>query len=338
MGEPLLRVTDLVTAFHTDEGVVRAVDGVSLAVDEGRTLGLVGESGCGKSITCFSILGLLPETGHVEGGRIEWRGRDLLKVSENEMRKLRGDEVTMIFQEPMSSLSPVHRVGWQIAEAVRAHRAVSRREASERAVAMLDKVGIPAPRERARAYPHELSGGMRQRVMIAMALACDPKLLVADEPTTALDVTIQAQILDLLRRLKDELGSSIVFVTHDLGVVAELCDEVAVMYAGKIVERAPTRELYAEPRHPYTRGLLASVPGFGDNAKKVRLPTIAGVVPDLRSLPRGCRFQDRCSDVVARCRDGEPPLVEDGARAVACFVATGSAGPIERPVQGTADA
>ncbi|MFW6198138.1 MAG: ABC transporter ATP-binding protein, partial [Myxococcota bacterium] len=244
------------------------------------------------------------------------------------MRKLRGDDLSMIFQEPMTSLNPVHTVGKQIIEAIRQHRDMSKPEARERAIEMLDLVGIPAPAERVDAYPHEMSGGMRQRVMIAMALACDPKLLIADEPTTALDVTIQAQILELLRGLQQRLGMSIVLITHDLGVVAEFVDEIVVMYAGTVVERAKTSELFREPKHPYTRGLLESVPSFEDNAGKRRLATIAGVVPDLRELPRGCRFQGRCPDVVDACREAEPPLTAlEGGRTVACFVATGQASP-----------
>ncbi len=323
MAEPLLRVEDLVTAFHSDEGVVRAVDGVSFDVPDGGTLGVVGESGCGKSVTSLSVMRLLPEpAGVIERGRVLFEGRDLVTLPEREMRGLRGNRISMIFQEPMTSLNPVHRVGRQIGEAVRLHRNASRAEADERAVEMLRLVGIPAPAERARAYPHELSGGMRQRVMIAMALACEPRLLIADEPTTALDVTIQAQILELLMKLKDELGMSILFITHDLGVVAELTDEVLVMYAGKVVERAPTATLFREPLHPYTRGLLASIPGFSEATiadGKRRLPTIAGMVPDLRDLPRGCRFQDRCDRVQDRCREAEPPLEDLGGRRVACF-------------------
>ncbi|HJL16195.1 MAG TPA: ABC transporter ATP-binding protein [Sandaracinaceae bacterium LLY-WYZ-13_1] len=326
MTEPLLRVEDLVTAFHTDEGVLRAVDGVSFELADGQTLGIVGESGCGKSVTSLSVMGLVPQPpGVIERGRIVFEGTDLLALSEREMRRLRGNRISMIFQEPMTSLNPVHRVGRQISEAVRLHRGVSRTEARERAIEMLDLVGIPAPSDRVDAYPHELSGGMRQRVMIAMALACEPRLLMADEPTTALDVTIQAQILELLGQLKDEMGMSIVFITHDLGVVAELCDEVVVMYAGTVVERARTADLYREPLHPYTEGLLRSVPGFGEveatgPRDRRRLPTIAGVVPDLRHLPTGCRFQDRCPLVEARCREAEPPLETVDGRRVACFV------------------
>jgi peptide/nickel transport system ATP-binding protein len=326
MAEPLLRVEDLVTSFHTDDGVVRAVDGVSFDLPDGGTLGVVGESGCGKSVTSLSIMRLLPEpAGVIERGRILFDGKDLARLPEKEMRSLRGNRISMIFQEPMTTLNPVHRIGQQIGEAVRLHRGASRKEARERAIEMLRLVGIPAPAQRADAYPHELSGGMRQRVVIAMALACEPRLLIADEPTTALDVTIQAQILELLVKLKDEMGMSILFITHDLGVVAELTDQVLVMYAGKVVERAPTAALFREPLHPYTKGLLASVPGFGATEGKKRLPTIAGMVPDLRKLPRGCRFQDRCGQVMERCREAEPPLVPiDADREVACFAVEGA--------------
>ena len=326
---PLLRVRELTTAFHTDEGTVRAVEGVSFDLASGSTLGIVGESGCGKSVTSLSIMRLIPEPpGHIEGGEVIFDGRDLLGLSEREMRAIRGDRISMIFQEPMTSLNPVYTVGDQIAEGFRLHRGVGRKEALARAVEMLELTGIPAPAERAGSYPHQLSGGMRQRVMIAMALACEPALLIADEPTTALDVTIQAQILELLARLQERMGMSIVFITHDLGVVAELTREVLVMYAGRVIERAPTEELFADPLHPYTRGLLASVPGYAElerEGERVRLPTIPGVVPDLRALPAGCRFRDRCDRAEPRCAEAEPPLTELGGRAVACFVATGGA-------------
>jgi peptide/nickel transport system ATP-binding protein len=333
MREHLLEVSDLAVSFRTDEGVIPAVDGVSFEVPAGGTLGIVGESGCGKSVTALSIMRLLPEPqARIERGRIRFAGQDLLALAPREMRRLRGNDVSMVFQEPMTSLNPVHRIGRQIVEAIRQHRDVSRRSARARAIEMLQLVGIPAAEERIDAYPHELSGGMRQRVMIAMALSCEPKLLLADEPTTALDVTIQAQILELLKDLQQRLGMSIVIITHDLGVVAEFADEIVVMYAGKVVERAPTPALFAEPRHPYTRGLLQSVPSFGDNARQRRLPTIPGVVPDLAHLPRGCRYQDRCGDVVEACRQAEPPLTQlDGARAVACFVATGETAPARGP-------
>jgi len=328
MGANILEVKHLVTAFHTDEGSLRAVDDVSFEVPSGQTVGVVGESGCGKSVTSLSVMGLLPvPPGRIEGGQILFEGRDLLTLPEAELRALRGRRMSMIFQEPMSSLNPVYSVGEQIAEAVRLHepegRGRTRQAARERAIEMLTLVGIPAPEERVDDYPHQLSGGMRQRVMIAMALACDPALLIADEPTTALDVTIQAQILDLLSRLQKELGMSIVLITHDLGVVAEFADEIVVMYAGKVVERARTDILFAGPKHPYTRGLLASLPmaATAETAgERRRLPTIPGVVPDLRSLPEGCRFRDRCDVVEARCAESEPGLREVEGHQVACFV------------------
>jgi len=305
----LLRVKDLVTSFRTDEGELRAVDGVSFEVAEGKTLGVVGESGCGKSVTSLSIMRLVPSPpGRVTAGSIELDGRDLLTLSEREMRSIRGNRISMIFQEPMTSLNPVYTVGAQIVEAVRLHQNKSRREARERAVEMLRLVGIPSPESNADAYPHQLSGGMRQRVMIAMALACEPKLLIADEPTTALDVTIQAQILELLRKLQEQLKMSIILITHDLGVVAEHADDVIVMYAGKVVESASVEQLFAHPKHPYTRGLLESVPRL-QRSRTRRLPTIEGMVPDLRDLPSGCRFADRCGFVVDACRDKEPELV-----------------------------
>ncbi len=338
MADNLLEVRDLVTAFHTDEGVVRAVDGVSFELRDGGTIGVVGESGCGKSVTSLSVMRLIPmPPGKIERGEILFEGRNLLKLSEKEMRALRGNQISMIFQEPMTSLNPVYTVGHQIIEAVRLHQKLDKNAARARAIEMLRLVGIPAAEERIDAYPHQMSGGMRQRVMIAMALSCEPKLLIADEPTTALDVTIQAQILELLKKLQQEMGMSIMLITHDLGVVAEFVEEIIVMYAGKVVERAETTQLFDAPKHPYTRGLLASVPSFEDNSKKKRLPTIPGVVPDLRELPVGCRFQDRCPDVVAKCREEEPPLEElEGGRLVACFVATGAA-PAPAPKQGASD-
>ncbi len=328
---PLLSVRDLVTTFRSDRSVVRAVDGVSFDIAEGATVGLVGESGCGKSVTSLSILRLVPDPpGRVESGAILFRDRDLLALSEREMRAVRGDQISMIFQEPMTSLNPVYTVGAQIVEAIRLHRKVSRGGAHARAVEMLKLVGIPSADDTSRAYPHELSGGMRQRVMIAMALSCEPKLLVADEPTTALDVTIQAQILELLRKLQSELGMSVLLITHDLGIVAEYTSHVLVMYAGKIVESAPVGDLFARPRHPYTLGLLESVPqpreevaaSEGDTKRKrVRLRAIEGMVPDLGRLPPGCRFQDRCPMVVAECATEEPPLLplDGGARASRCW-------------------
>ncbi len=312
VAEPLLSVRNLVTEFRTDEGALRAVDDVSFDLPAGGTLGVVGESGCGKSVTSLSILRLIQPPGRVASGQIVFEGRDLLGLPEREMRAVRGARIAMIFQEPMSSLNPVYSVGEQIIESVVLHQKRSRADAWARAVELLTLVGIPSPAERAHAFPHQLSGGMRQRVMIAMALACEPKLLIADEPTTALDVTIQAQILELLASLRQKLGMAVMLITHDLGVVAEFADEVVVMYAGRVVERASVRELFAKPLHPYTRGLLRSVPSYGDNARAARLPTIPGVVPDLRRLPSGCRFRDRCDRAFDRCAAEEPALRERG--------------------------
>ena len=316
-GVPLLRVRDLVTSFRTEQGVLRAVDEVSFEVPEGATLGIVGESGCGKSVTALSILRLIPHPqGAIERGSIELRGKDVLRLSEREMQRIRGNEISMIFQEPMTSLNPVYTVGAQIIEAIRLHQKKSRREARERAIEMLRLVGIPAPETSVDAYPHQLSGGMRQRVIIAMALACEPSLLIADEPTTALDVTIQAQILELIARLREKLGMSIVLITHDLGVIAEVASHVVVMYAGRVVESSPVRRLFERPRHPYTRGLLRSLPSFeafaapdaGQPRRRPRLPVIEGIVPDLMALPSGCRFADRCPMVQDACRESEPSL------------------------------
>lgn len=325
MSTPLLQVRDLVTSFTTDAGVVRAVDGVSFEVPQGATVGLVGESGCGKSVTSLSVMGLIPQPpGRIESGQILFDGQDLTQLPERELRRLRGREIAMIFQEPMTSLNPVFTVGSQIREAIEVHEKVGKKAAMARAVELLQKVGIPEPAERVSAYPHQLSGGMRQRVMIAIALASSPRLLIADEPTTALDVTIQAQILDLLAELQRDTGTSILFITHDLGVVAEQVAEVVVMYAGKVVERGPTAALFADPQHPYTRGLLSSVPSYGDNASRDRLPTIKGVVPDLLQLPSGCRFQDRCSQVMDRCRAEAPALhVLPQQRMSACHLVDG---------------
>jgi len=312
VAEPLLSVRNLVTEFRTDEGVLRAVDDVSFDIPAGGTLGVVGESGCGKSVTSLSILRLIQPPGRVASGEVVFEGRDLLKVSEEEMRKVRGARIAMIFQEPMSSLNPVYTVGDQIIESVVLHQKRSRRDAWARAVELLTLVGIPSPAERAHAYPHQLSGGMRQRVMIAMALACEPRLLIADEPTTALDVTIQAQILELLAELRAKLGMAVMLITHDLGLVAEFAEQVVVMYAGRVVERASVRALFKGPLHPYARGLLRSVPSYGDNRRARRLPTIPGVVPDLRHLPTGCRFRDRCELAFARCAAEEPALRDRG--------------------------
>jgi oligopeptide/dipeptide ABC transporter ATP-binding protein len=332
--EPVLRVRALCTTFATDEGEVRAVDGVSFDVLPGRTLCLVGESGCGKSVTALSVMGLLPrESAFVESGSIELSGRegapprDLTKLDERALAAIRGRELAMIFQDPTSSLNPVYTVGAQLEEGLRAHLHLSRDAARARAAELLAKVGIPSPRERLDAYPHQLSGGMRQRVMIAMAIACSPRVLLADEPTTALDVTIQAQVLELLRTLRDETGMGVLLITHDLGVVAEVADEVAVMYAGRIVETAPVRALFRAPRHPYTKGLHRSIPSRAlrpgaseEERARLRLPTIAGTVPSLGRWPAGCRFQDRCDEVRDRCRRETPPLRDAGqGTRVACF-------------------
>jgi len=293
---------------------VRAVDGVDLRVERGRTLGIVGESGCGKSVTALSIMGLVPQPpGRIAGGEILLEGEDLLKAKPERLRDLRGDQLAMIFQEPMTSLNPAFPVGDQIAETLLRHKKIGKKEAENRAIEMLRRVRIPSPERRAKEYPHQLSGGMRQRVMIAMALACDPKLLIADEPTTALDVTIQAQILELMRALREELGTSIILITHDLGVIAELADDVAVMYAGKIVERCTAEKLFAEPQHPYTIGLLGSIPRL--HLERERLAAIDGFVPDAAALPRGCRFHPRCPFKIERCEREEPLLNER----VACW-------------------
>ncbi len=324
---PLLEVRDLRTYFDTEGGVYRAVDGVSFAVAPGRTLGIVGESGCGKSVTSLSVMGLVQEPpGRRAGGEVLFAGEDLLKKSRAEMEDLRGSALAMIFQEPMTSLNPVYRVGDQIVEGLRRHRGLSREEARRRALDMLRLVRIPSPETRIDAYPHEMSGGMRQRVMIAMALACEPKLLIADEPTTALDVTIQAQILDLMRDLRARTGTAIILITHDLGVIAEMADEVAVMYAGKIVEMADVRTLFADAQHPYMLGLLASVPRLDQDRK--RLSTIRGMVPAPDQMPAGCRFAPRCAIADERCRGEEPPLraLKPG-HVVACWKA-----PIEEAV------
>ncbi|HEX3761299.1 MAG TPA: ABC transporter ATP-binding protein [Kofleriaceae bacterium] len=322
----LLEIRDLVTEFRTGDGTVRAVDGVSFEISPRTTLGVVGESGSGKSVTALSIMRLVAPPGRIAAGSIRYAGRDLLTLGPAEMRAIRGNRIAMIFQEPMTSLNPVFTVGDQVAEAVRLHQHKSRREARAIAIEMFRRVGIPSPEDRVDAYPHQLSGGMRQRVMIAMALACKPDLLIADEPTTALDVTIQAQILDLLRSLQRELGMSILLITHDLGVVAETCDEVIVMYAGRVVERAPTEALFAAPRHPYTAGLLRSVPSYGEMVgAHTRLQEIRGMVPALGELPPGCKFADRCPAVAERCRAEEPPLVALGASRVRCHF------PLEAP-------
>jgi peptide/nickel transport system ATP-binding protein len=316
---PLLAVEGLVTRFVGRQGAVRAVDDVSFTVEAGRCLGLVGESGCGKSVTALSILRLLPSPpAEIAGGRVLLDGKDLLALPERGMRAVRGQEIAMVFQEPMTSLNPVYTVGWQIVEALQLHQSISRKQARDRAIELLRQVGIPSPEQNVDAYPHQLSGGMRQRVMIAIALSCNPKLLIADEPTTALDVTIQAQILALIDSLRESLGMGVVLITHDLAVVSEYAHRVVVMYAGRVVEEGPTEAVFRHPRMPYTQGLLRSLPKMsgtlGAVPRRSPLPTIEGMVPDLAALPPGCSFSDRCPHVQPRCRDAVPPLevVADG--------------------------
>jgi peptide/nickel transport system ATP-binding protein len=307
----LLEVDSLQTHFGTPDGVVRAVEGLSFSIDAGETVAIVGESGCGKSVTSMSILRLIQQPPGRMAGQIRFLGRNLLDVSEGEMRKLRGNDISMIFQEPMTSLNPVLTVGKQIGETLRLHQGMSAKQAEARSVEILTMVGIPAPGRRVREYPHQLSGGMRQRVMIAMALACNPKLLIADEPTTALDVTIQAQILDLMRDLKTRVGAAIMLITHDLGVVAEMAERVVVMYAGRKVEEASVNEIFAHPLHPYTQGLLGAVPKLGSslgNEGRSRLTEIRGQVPSLRSRIVGCPFAGRCPKVTDMCREIAPAI------------------------------
>jgi peptide/nickel transport system ATP-binding protein len=308
----LLEVEGLRSSFRQEEGgEFAAVDGVSFSLEAGRTLGIVGESGCGKSVTSLSIMGLLPKgQGRISGGAIRFEGRDLAGLSAKEMRSLRGNRMAMIFQEPMTSLNPAFTIGDQLVEAIRAHRDMDVGRAREHAVEMLRRVRIPSPEQRIAEYPHKLSGGMRQRVMIAMALACEPRLLIADEPTTALDVTIQAQVLDLMRTLREETGTAIILITHDLGVVAELADEVVVMYSGRIVERASVQRLFAKPQHPYTVGLLGSIPSL--HLEQARLHAISGQVPTPMTRVQGCRFAPRCPFAIEKCRTDDPPLLDMG--------------------------
>jgi len=308
MSAPLLELRRLAVSFATDDGTVQAVDGIDLSLERGRTLGLVGESGCGKSVTSLAVMGLLPPENSTVKGEVRFEGRDLLTLDADTIRDMRGARLAMIFQEPMTSLNPAYTVGDQIIEAIQRHQGLSAADARARAIEMLRTVRIPSPEKRVDDYPHKLSGGMRQRAMIAMALACGPDLLIADEPTTALDVTIQAQILDLMRGLRRDTGTSIILITHDLGVVAEMADDVAVMYAGQIVEHAPVRDLFARPEHPYTVGLLGSIPRLDE--KRERLPSIEGRVPDMSRPPRGCRFAARCPFVEPACHSATPPLVE----------------------------
>ena len=337
--EALLEVKNLRTTFYTADGSVDAVDNVSFNVRRGEAVALVGESGCGKSVTAMSIMRLVAVPGKITNGQILFKGRDLAKVSEKEMREVRGNDIAMVFQEPMTSLNPVFKIGFQVAEAIRIHRKVSKKEAWKMAGEMLELVSIPDPHKRLHDYPHQLSGGMRQRVMIAIALSCDPELLIADEPTTALDVTIQAQIMELLAGLQKKLGLAVLLITHDLGVVAEFCERIVVMYTGRVVEEAPVRKLFVDPAHPYTRGLLKSLPSIekavaDDAAPRTeaeayspynpppgRLATIAGMVPPLTNLPRGCKFNSRCPDVMDICLGNEPALMPVAAgQSARCYL------------------
>jgi len=305
---PLLEVKDLKTRFYTQDGVVHAVNGISYTLDEGETLGIVGESGCGKSVSVLSIMRLIPEPpGRIVGGEVLFDGQDLLQMSPNEIRRVRGNRIAMVFQDPMTSLNPVLTIGRQVSEALELHMGMDRAQARRRTIELLEMVGIPQAVNRIDDYPHQFSGGMRQRVMIAMALSCNPQILIADEPTTALDVTIQAQIVDLVKRLRDEIGMAVIWITHDLGIIAGLAEKVIVMYAGYIVERAGVKDLYADPRHPYTIGLLGSLPRL-DEVRKERLTSIEGLPPDLISLPPGCPFAPRCSYRIDRCLEEMPPL------------------------------
>jgi oligopeptide/dipeptide ABC transporter ATP-binding protein len=320
--DTILEVKNLQTHFSTDRGVIKAVDGVDFKVNKGQTLGIVGESGCGKSITSLSIMRLIASPpGKIVGGEVLFKGQNLLALSEEKMRHIRGNEISMIFQEPMTSLNPVYSVGEQIAESIRIHQKLNRKKAWEKAVDMLKLVGIPSPEKRAKQEPHELSGGMRQRVMIAMALACNPELLVADEPTTALDVTIQAQILDLLKKLQEDFGSAVIMITHDLGVVADTCDMVAVMYAGKVVEYTDVDSLFEKPKHPYTEGLLNSIPRIDEDREE--LLAIEGSVPSPTDMPIGCRFAPRCPYATALCHEKLPDLLslEEDSQ-VRCWIYT----------------
>ena len=318
-GQHLLEVDNLKMYFHTEDGIVHAVDGVSYTLDRGETLGVVGESGSGKSVTAMTIMGLISmPPGHIEGGRVMYRGRSLLDMSEEEMQHIRGNDIAMIFQDPMTSLNPVYKIGKQVGEGLRLHRGYTKEQALKRATELLDLVGIPEPEKRVNEYPHQFSGGMRQRVMIAIALLCDPELLIADEPTTALDVTIQAQILDLLRSINEKLGTSIILITHDLGVVASMVDTVAVMYCGHIVEKADVRTIFQHPLHPYTEGLLRSIPHMDDSQGD--LATIEGSVPSIYHMPEGCAFHNRCACCRKICTQKQPPLLTlDGEHTVQCW-------------------
>lgn len=321
--EKLVEIKNLRTYFYTEDGIVPAVDGIDFYIKPGETLGVVGESGCGKSVTSISILGLVPNPpGKImEGSEILFQGKDLLKMSEAEMQKIRGNDITMIFQEPMTSLNPVLKIGNQLEEVLFLHQKLNKREARERVIEMLKLVGIPRPEKVIDDYPHSLSGGMRQRAMIAMALACNPKLLIADEPTTALDVTVQAQILQLIRELKDKINSSVMLITHNLGVVAETCDRVIVMYAGKVVEEGDIYSIFEDPKHPYTVGLLKSIPSLEEKEIHTRLESIPGVVPNPLNMPKGCRFSPRCNHAMDICKEKDPEITVLGEeRTVRCHL------------------
>ncbi|MTW87193.1 ATP-binding cassette domain-containing protein [Virgibacillus dakarensis] len=309
MTEPLLKITDLKTHFFGDDGVVIAVDGVTITVNKGETVGIVGESGCGKSVTSLSIMRLLQDTpGQVVGGSIEFENKNILEISEKEMRGIRGNDIAMIFQEPMTSLNPVYKIGKQLEEAIRLHLKYDKKRAHKHAIRMLELVGLPRAKQLMNEFPYQLSGGMRQRVMIAMAMACSPKLLIADEPTTALDVTIQAQILELMQELRETSETAIMLITHDLGVVAEMCDRVVVMYTGKVVEETDVITLFEDPKHPYTKGLIGSVPKLGENAEE--LDSIPGNVPTPYNMPNGCKFAPRCKFAMEKCWEIDPNLIE----------------------------
>lgn len=317
MAENILQVKNLKTYFHTEAGLVKAVNDVSFNVEKGKTLGIVGESGCGKSITSLSIMGLVERPGKIEGGEILFEGEDLLKMTEAQMRNIRGKKIAMIFQEPMTSLNPVYTIGQQLIEALLLHEKMTKQEAKARAIEMLKLVKIPLAERRFDEYPHQLSGGMRQRVMIAMALSTNPKLLIADEPTTALDVTIQAQIMELMGELKEQMDTSIMLITHDMGVIAEVADYVLVMYAGRVAEYAPVKELFLKPLHPYTQGLLKAIPRLDQDTSE--LFTIEGSVPSLTEMPDGCRFCNRCPYATEKCKQTAPPVVEKEGHQVACW-------------------
>lgn len=321
MSEILLEVKNLRTKYNTDNGIIYPVDNISFTVKKGQTLGIVGESGCGKSQTALSLMRLIQKPGMIESGEVLYNGESLLHKSEAEMRMILGNQIAMIFQEPMTSLNPVFTIGNQIEESIRLHKTdLSNAQIKTRAIDMLKLVGIPAPEKRYDEYPYQLSGGMRQRVMIAMAMSCNPQLLIADEPTTALDVTIQAQILDLMRKVQKEYHASMILITHDLGVVAEMCQDVIVMYAGKIVEYGTVEDIFYRPKHPYTKGLLKSIPHFETGSRLKSLQTIPGLVPNLYTLPKGCRFQDRCNSVTDICKQQEPQLENlRGSHRVSCF-------------------